>query len=477
MEDARSLISAIRPLYYISKLCGLASYGIFSVLWSLLQLAIVSSGFVISLRHKMSSTYKTMASKAVVADVCMSVLLFGTAISSLLLGFTINRKKLYEILRKMSLLDQIILRNRLWKVYKKMLLFLVVELLVVFLYLVLIYSISFNAYGVELLAAMPEVFAHTINLVNVLQFVDVELLLKTRYHDINTQIPLALKDNKIPSNSNKQWSTTNQILQRGRNIQSSRNRVFRISDQANNLAWNTPNHCNQNIFLSPNERMRNITNTVDQIKVSTPSNLIWGEEIKTAPFNREDIRDDTMMVAHSDLRAVDEKQIFSVDQISELRALREMHSDLYDIVELIDFHFGFPILMELASNFVSLVSTLYTAMIFMKTTTRAEDNLYMYKFLDYLFWTLLYLAKASAIAISCHSASEEASKSISVVQKVLLEQPLIPSVSSELHLYLTQLCNNHVDFTACGFFSVNLSLLHAIVGATATYIIILIQLN
>ena len=429
MEDARSLISAISPLYYISKLCGLAPAGIFSVLWSLLQLAFVSCGFVISLKHKMTHIYKSMASKAVVADVCTSVLLFGTAISSLFLGAMVNRKKLHELLNKMSGLDQRILRGRLAKTYKRMLIFVILEMLAGLLYMILIYTINFEAYGVELLAVIPEMVAHTINLVNVLQFVDVELLLKMRYLDINNQIP-----NKTPPPISK----SNQIEHS--------NRILRVSNQ-NNRMWSIS----------------------DQIKTASPRNRIWREQI---PINR-------MKVAYSnnDLWTVDEATTQSLNKISDLRALREMHSDLYDIVEMVDFHFGFPILMELACNFVSLVSTLFTAMNFMKSTTQAKDPLYMPKFLDFLFWTILYLAKAGTIAISCHSASEEASRSISVVQKVLLEQSLAPSVSTELHLYLTQLCNNHVDFTACGFFSVNLSLLHAIIGATATYIIILIQLN
>ena len=473
MDDARGLHSAIRPLYYISKLCGLAPYGIFSVLWSLLQLAIVSSGFVISLRHKMSHTYKTMVSKAVVADACTSVLLFGTAVSSLILGVTINRKKLYEIMDKMSMLDKRILRNRMRKAYKRMLLFLIAQILVAFLYIVLIYTINFQAYGAEWLAAIPEVIAHTINLVNVLQFVDVELLLKTRYLDINNQIPLALKYHKSPSPANKSWGSSNQIHHRGRNTMSPENRVFKVSDQTNNRPWNVLNKGEQLKMTPPNNRIWNIPNQIDQMKIGSPNNRLWGEQTKLTSSS-EQIHDGGMKI--NELWDADDATS-PLDKISELRALREMHSDLYDVVELVDFEFGFSILMELACNFVSLVSTLYTAMNFMKSTTRAEDPLYMQKFLDFLFWTLLYLAKAGAIAISCHSASEEASRSISVVQKVLLEQPLAPSVSSELHLYLTQLCNNRVDFTACGFFSVNPSLLHAIVGATATYIIILIQLS
>jgi hypothetical protein len=58
---------------------------------------------------------------------------------------------------------------------------------------------------------------------------------------------------------------------------------------------------------------------------------------------------------------------------------------------------------------------------------------------------------------------------------------LCPSVSSacqaELRLFAAQIVDNEFEFSACGIFPLDLSILYSIVAAAATYIIILYQLK
>ncbi|XP_021942396.1 uncharacterized protein LOC110841299 [Zootermopsis nevadensis] len=50
-------------------------------------------------------------------------------------------------------------------------------------------------------------------------------------------------------------------------------------------------------------------------------------------------------------------------------------------------------------------------------------------------------------------------------------------VKKELELFSLQLVHRKVEFTACGFFPINFSLLYSIVGAVTTYLVILIQFH
>ena len=72
-------------------------------------------------------------------------------------------------------------------------------------------------------------------------------------------------------------------------------------------------------------------------------------------------------------------------------------------------------------------------------------------------------------------AGEEARRTGPVVHKLLLRQTLLRDISTELQLFSIQLLSNKVEFSAAGFFPVNLSLVYSMVGAATTYIIILLQ--
>jgi gustatory receptor len=144
--------------------------------------------------------------------------------------------------------------------------------------------------------------------------------------------------------------------------------------------------------------------------------------------------------------------------------------------------YGYQILFEVAYNFVSFVSYLYYALDTLdakKTLDRAQrgEESVILEVVSSMCWVTLNLVRMISITASCFKASEEARGTSTVVHKLLLRQTLKRDTSAELQLFSMQLLSNKVEFTAGGFFSVNLSLVHSMVGVATTYIIILLQLK
>ncbi|KAJ4448668.1 hypothetical protein ANN_00058 [Periplaneta americana] len=162
--------------------------------------------------------------------------------------------------------------------------------------------------------------------------------------------------------------------------------------------------------------------------------------------------------------------------VTEIRVLRETCSDLHDTAIIINRSFGLFLLLEVTCIFISLVSTLYNLLYYMSVTMETDGNAAA-KVICHLFWIAFYLCKGAAITWTCQSAAYEVSKSAALIQRLLLDRFLANDIVSELQAFFVQLGVHTITFTACGFFTMNLSLLHGIIAATATYIIILLQFS
>ena len=159
----------------------------------------------------------------------------------------------------------------------------------------------------------------------------------------------------------------------------------------------------------------------------------------------------------------------------EIRLYREMCSELHDICWLVNQVYGFPIFMEFTCTLISVVSTFNNMMLHLKNVLKLRRAIGSGTTLCHILWLLFYIGKFLGITTSSHGATSESAKSESLVQKLLLRRFLPMDVAEELQAFSVQLCSHRLQFTASGFFSLNLSLLPGIVGAAATYIIILLQ--
>jgi hypothetical protein len=92
-----------------------------------------------------------------------------------------------------------------------------------------------------------------------------------------------------------------------------------------------------------------------------------------------------------------------------------------------------------------------------------------------LCWVTQTVVRILSITAAFFAAGEEARRTGTVVHKLLLLPSPEEDTSTEFQLFSTQLLSNKVEFSAGGFVPVNLSLAYSMLGAAATYIIILFQ--
>jgi hypothetical protein len=69
----------------------------------------------------------------------------------------------------------------------------------------------------------------------------------------------------------------------------------------------------------------------------------------------------------------------------------------------------------------------------------------------------------------------EISGTLALVRRLLLPRPLGAESFNDLQLFYKQIRNTDTEFTAFGFFTLNLKLLSRVAEAVNTYIVILIQ--
>jgi gustatory receptor len=169
------------------------------------------------------------------------------------------------------------------------------------------------------------------------------------------------------------------------------------------------------------------------------------------------------------------------EEMSRIHTLRQTYSDLYDITQSINGIYGYQIILELAYDFVSFVSFLYYALEVISNVWKSgEGNLrgkekIILEAACSLCWVTQNLVRILSITASYFAAGDEARRNGIVVHKLLLLQSLLRDTSTELQLFSIQLLNNKVEFSAGGYFPVNLSLAYSMVGAATTYIIILFE--
>jgi hypothetical protein len=155
---------------------------------------------------------------------------------------------------------------------------------------------------------------------------------------------------------------------------------------------------------------------------------------------------------------------------------RKVHNELCEVTHLINSSYGFAVLILYASNFISVVSCLhYVISTVSQLDTTQHNQTTLYEVTSISFGTALSVATIMAVTAACHFASSELQGSADIVHKLLLQRSIDSEASLELQQFSMHLLCNRVQFTACGFFPIDLSLLCTIIGAVATYIIILFQ--
>jgi len=151
---------------------------------------------------------------------------------------------------------------------------------------------------------------------------------------------------------------------------------------------------------------------------------------------------------------------------TDIHLLRQIYSELYDITCLINDTYGVPILATTCWMLTVVVYSLYEALISFNMWG-VSDVLYAITFSIFFF----------KVTFICHTATNETRSSSILVQKLLLVGNCKNEMIEELKLFSLQLQVMTNEYTACGFFSLNLSLYTSVVSVIASYIIIMVQIK
>jgi hypothetical protein len=141
-------------------------------------------------------------------------------------------------------------------------------------------------------------------------------------------------------------------------------------------------------------------------------------------------------------------------------------SELNNVVSLINETYGILVLLFTFWLLIGILLVIFC------TLFKAEER--QYGSIAYMIVTFIPLIR---ITSTCHTATSENDTSKLLVQKLLLEDDLNPHDITELKFLSFQLNNTPVQYSACGFFELNLSFLWNLSGVLISCIIFVVQLK
>jgi len=389
MFKVTNIITAMQPLYYVSKLFGLAPYSYLELLnnsciikgpsvpfiiWTITVTVFVVAGYIHNIFYFFRGNEYHNASSSIVI-IFEKTWLFAFSVSILLLGITRNRLKIQDIFQHIIEIESSLLKNQARIIYKKEFWSLSFQVLFVSGFHVCMFCSYANMHQdkEEFASYFSYTIASFINTIGVIQFI---FLLK----------------------------------------------ILRISCRR---IGDGLEHADINYFAT----------------------------------NKSSI------VRHI------HGQIPEYQQSRKLYNLRSLHFKLYELAGLINSCYGFLMLMETTHNFVMFVGLAHS--ILMALEKQSGTNLVIHDVCLLLF----YSGKLTVTLNTSQLAHNEPKEMMVTVHQLLLCPSTSSACQAHLRLFAAQIVDNEFEFTACGIFPLDLSTLHSIVAAAATYIIILYQLK
>ena len=439
-----NILAAVSPLYYTSKVIGIAP-----ISWphrsrsphlikaySLLVFISTLTCLIYSINWNVRNEYPSYTYTVIVPHIFKMLLSFATVLAISFLCGTVNGKKYEAILTKISAIDSILLGNAATTniIYRKMKIFVLVELLVIIPIYLILFCLDGAVWtgGVGDPHALVQYFVHLIGTVMDMQFVNLVLLIKHRYALLNKQL---ISLYKVPENE-LEWTLLPipEILTNVLNTKKSSKNEMPV---LNTVSYRTE-YGFKNVKHFPGKKVDNTVKRKCE-NTLTDLNMFPGGEKET---------------------------------ISILN-LQNVHSSLYDVAELVKSCYGIPILLELTFIVGSLIQSLYNVLLIALQLDKVETYAGPTEAMGlFLVWAIVRLIKMVCITTTCQTASSEANRTAILVQKLLLTGG---TRSKCLERFSHQLLHYKLQFTTSGFFTLDSTLLYSLAGAVTTYLVILLQ--
>jgi hypothetical protein len=427
-----NIYSNIIPIYYLSKIVGLAplsavcageketgvyiglSSSVLGILYTVLFAMLLTGAYVCILVFNFKSSVRSESGKVYTSEVTMQVIF---SIIILAVSTTKIRKEINKLLKRVWVLDELFhTPNEVLKRNEIFLLIQTVTLISIFCILILNYSFLVGSVsGTWMLCSIIAHICTLIEVVTAAQFVNLILLLKQKFQILNKYISPGEISSEQEANSNL-WQT---LLQTS---------------------------CLQNV------------------------NSVLKETLEMGEFYRA-----LTGRPYSDIQyfsCIPNQNCWFQKERLRFHALRVIHDVLCDMCESVNSMYGLQILLCMVSAFVGVASHLSYSIFVMNTNIFTYAQSLRYVSVEF-FWALTHFLLLFCITGSCNAASGEADRSAVLLQKLLLTE-LHPATAAEVQLFLQQVINRKVKFTAWDFFTINCTVLGSIVGAITTLLAILV---
>ncbi|XP_049855558.1 putative gustatory receptor 2a [Schistocerca gregaria] len=155
---------------------------------------------------------------------------------------------------------------------------------------------------------------------------------------------------------------------------------------------------------------------------------------------------------------------------AELRRLQRARLALHRCARLCGRHFGPALLLNVLGSFVTLVNLSFSIALTSRHSEAPVSLIYVIR-LALSLWIFVILARLLTFCWACSSTAERALHSEQLMARV---QVLLPPRETVNALRLPM---DAVQFSACGFFNINMPLFGSFVGGAVAYFVILLQFS
>jgi len=157
--------------------------------------------------------------------------------------------------------------------------------------------------------------------------------------------------------------------------------------------------------------------------------------------------------------------------------MKYLHVELHSLTQLINFTFGLQIFLAIIWLIVINTLAFHLVAKYISTLSGMHNQITQNDFQGILamMWAVFASVFLFTISVACHETSEEAAMSVSLVHSLLLDPFLSSDVSKELQLFSNQLTHLKIEFSAHGFFAINLPLFYSTISVICTYVIFFCQ--
>ncbi|XP_017086751.1 putative gustatory receptor 2a isoform X2 [Drosophila eugracilis] len=160
--------------------------------------------------------------------------------------------------------------------------------------------------------------------------------------------------------------------------------------------------------------------------------------------------------------------------MEQLSAVRIVYQRVWALVALLNRCYGLSMLIQVGNDFLTITSNCYLIFLnFRLLTTSPYDIL---QIVASAMWSAPHLSNVLVLSLLCDRTAQCATRLALCLHQVSVDLRN-ESQNALITQFSLQLLHQRLHFSAAGFFNVDCTLLYTIVGATTTYLIILIQFH